>query len=217
MKTESWPMLRAMVGVGLVCGVLIVSVYQATKPVIARNRADALQAAIFEVLPGAKSSQAFRLVDGDTFEAVEGQAAPGDALVYAGYDASGNLAGFAIEGAGMGYQDTIRLLWGYDPAAQTVIGFHVLESKETPGLGDKITSDEAFLANFRALDVRLDSAGAKLANPVVAVKHGQKANDWQVDGITGATISSVAVSGILDQSAASWLPKIQKDLSVFKP
>ncbi|MEZ5361448.1 MAG: FMN-binding protein [Bryobacterales bacterium] len=193
---------------------MIVSVYQATKPVIARNRADA-GGAIF-VLPGAKkSSQAFRLVDGDRFEAVEGQAAPGDALVYAGYDASGSLAGFAIEGAA-GYQDTIRLLWGYDPTAQTVIGFHVLESKETPGLGDKITSDEGFLENFRALDVRLDAAGAKLANAVVAVKHGQKAQAWQVDGITGATISSVAVSGILDQSAAFWLPKIQKDLTVFE-
>ena len=61
MTGESWPMLRTMVGVGLVCGVLIVATYETTKPVIARNRAEALEAAIFQVLPAARSSRAFQL------------------------------------------------------------------------------------------------------------------------------------------------------------
>jgi len=34
-----WPLYRAMVGVGLLCGLLIVTVFQLTGPVIARNRA----------------------------------------------------------------------------------------------------------------------------------------------------------------------------------
>ena len=50
-RTRIWPMYRAMVGVGLACGLLIVGVFVGTKPVIARNRAEALRAAIFEVLP----------------------------------------------------------------------------------------------------------------------------------------------------------------------
>ena len=48
-----WPLYRALVGVGLVCGLLIVSVFVLTGPVIARNEAEALQRAVFQVLPGA--------------------------------------------------------------------------------------------------------------------------------------------------------------------
>ena len=40
-----WPMYRALVGVGLVCGFLIVSVYEVTRPVIEPGR-----------LPGARRS-----------------------------------------------------------------------------------------------------------------------------------------------------------------
>ena len=38
----------------------------------------------------------------------------------------------------------------------------VLESKETPGLGDKILHDRDFLANFESLDVSLKSDGSGL-------------------------------------------------------
>ena len=53
-------MYRALVGVGLLCGLLIVSVFELTRPVIERNQAQALQRAIFQVLPGARSSATFR-------------------------------------------------------------------------------------------------------------------------------------------------------------
>ncbi len=214
-KPASWPMLRTMVGVGLACGMLIVSTYEATKPVIARNRAEALQAAIFQVLPGAAASRTFRLEASGGFSPVEGEAPAGAALVYAGYDDSGALAGFAISGAGMGYQDTITLLWGYTPEDEKAVGMRVLESKETPGLGDKIITNADFLGNFDALDVSLDPAAARLANAVVAVKHGEKTDPWQVDGITGATISSVAVADIINDSAAFWLPLIRENLAGF--
>ena len=42
-QPSSWPLYRALVGVGIVCGLLIVSVYVLTLPVIARNEAEALQ------------------------------------------------------------------------------------------------------------------------------------------------------------------------------
>ena len=44
-RPASWPMYRALVGVGVACGLLIVSVYVLTLPVIARNEAEALQKA----------------------------------------------------------------------------------------------------------------------------------------------------------------------------
>lgn len=217
MNTDSWPMLRGMVGVGLVCGVLIVSIHEATKPVIARKQTEALKAAIFQVLPGAASSKTFQFLDSVGFRALEGPVPAGAALVHAGYDEAGALTGIAIEGAGMGYQDTIRLLWSYAPAEETVIGFQVIESKETPGLGGKIGSDASFQENFEKLDVRLNADGARLANAVVAVKRGEKTQPWQVDGITGATISSAAVANIVHNSASFWLPRIQEHLDVFEP
>mgnify|MGYP001819767922 FL=1 len=138
--TSTWQMYRAMVGVGICCGLLIVSVYQITLPVIAQNKAEALQAAIFNVLPDARTSKTFRLNDADAFELLEGEAA-GARLVYAGYDDDEQLVGLAIEAQGMGYQDVIALIYGYSFAEEAIIGIQVLESKETPGLGDKIETD----------------------------------------------------------------------------
>jgi electron transport complex protein RnfG len=205
-------MYRSMVGIGIVCGALIVSAFQWTAARIERNKADALQRAIFRVVPGAQSTKTFRLAGEDGFEIPAGDAR-GQRLVYGAYDEAGQLLGVAVEGRGMGYQDVIRVLWGYSPPSQTIVGFVVLESKETPGLGDKIIKDPDFLANFRALDVALAPDGASLANRIRAVKRGQKEHAWQVDGITGATVSSKAVAAILDASASEWLPRIRRGLS----
>ena len=213
-----WPMYRAMVGVGLLCGLLIVGVFQLTGPVIARNRAEALERAIFQLLPEARSRATFSWVDDERFLPLEaaGGDSEGGGVAHAGYDGEGALVGFALEGSGMGYQDVIHLLYGYSFAEDAVVGIRVLESRETPGLGDRIETDPAFLANFEALDVRLDAAGDGLAHAIEAVKHGAKSQPWQVDGITGATISSVAVARILDESASLWIPRIRDRLADFR-
>jgi len=207
----AWPMFRAMVGIGLIGGLLIVTAFELTFEKIEKNKAEALQRAIFHVLPGATTSQPYRLADGDRFERLQGGAQVskgGDRLVYAGFDASGALVGLAIEAQGMGYQDTIRVLYGYSPGAGAIVGMEVLESKETPGLGDKIIVDPGFLKNFERLAVVLDAAGTALEHAIVAVKHGEKRDPWQVDGITGATVSSKAVANLLDASVRTWAPKI---------
>jgi electron transport complex protein RnfG len=207
-----------MVGVGLGCGLLIVGVYQLTKPAIERNEAEALQRAILHVLPEARSSATFLLDEdgGFTALAAEEPLAPTAEVVHAGYDEGGRLTGLAIEARGMGYQDVIRLLYGYSHERQAVVGIRILESKETPGLGDRIGTDPAFLANFEALDVRLDGGAAGLANRIEAVKSGEKESAWQVDGITGATISSEAVADMLDRSADAWIPRIRARLDDFR-
>jgi electron transport complex protein RnfG len=203
-----WQMYRAMVGVGLMCGVLIVGVFQWTRPIIERNKAEALQRAIFDVLPAATSSATFRLEASGHFEATpSGQ--PGDQLVYAGYDSTRNLVGVAIEAQGMGYQDVIRVLYGYSFDKEAIIGIRVLDSKETPGLGDRIESDPEFRKNFESLDVSLSDDPSQLRHAIEAVKHGEKQHAWQVDGITGATISSVAIANLLNRSASWWIPRIR--------
>ncbi|MCP5195165.1 MAG: FMN-binding protein [Pseudomonadales bacterium] len=206
-RPPALPMYRALVGVGLVCGLLIVTVFVLTGPVIARNEAAALQAAVFEVLPGAASSVSLVLSeDGSLRPAADGD--DPQAMVHAGYDAMGELLGIAIPAQGMGYQDVIRILYGYSPAGEAIVGMRVLASKETPGLGDKIEKDPAFLANFRALDVALTADGQSLAHPVSVVKSGAKTSPWQIDGITGATISSKAIGNMLRHSTAYWVPRL---------
>lgn len=209
------PMLVAMVGGGLICGLLIVLAYQGTKPIIQKNQVEARQAAVFEVLPGAVETRTFHMGEDGHFSVVPDDS-QGEGLAFAGFDAQGQLIGIALEGSGMGYQDTIRLLYGYSPEQQAVIGIKVLESRETPGLGTRVESDPGFLKNFEKLDVRLDAAGQALAHPIAAVKSGTKTDPWQIDCITGATISSTAVSTILRDSTAWWVPRLQASIQDFR-
>ena len=137
--------------------------------------------------------------------------------VFAGFDQAGKLVGLAIEARAMGYQDFIQLLYGYSIDTQAIIGIRVLESRETPGLGDRIESDANFLRNFEHLDVSVDSAGTQLAHPIEFVKPGAKSADWQIDGITGATISSRATAGMIRDSAAHWIPLVYPRRSDFRP
>lgn len=207
-KTKIWPMYRAVVGVGIFCALVIVLVFELTRPIIERNRIELRKQAIFDVLPAAKRTATFRQTDSGSFELVSGDAEQGK-LVFAGYDDNDQLIGLAIEAQAMGYADVIRLIYGYSFEDQAVIGIRVLESRETPGLGDRIEKDEQFLKNFESLDVRLAAGGDSLAQPVEFVKQGQKTAAWQVEGISGATISSQATATMLGESTVEWIPRVQ--------
>jgi electron transport complex protein RnfG len=201
-------MYRALVGIAAGCGLLIVTVFLVTAPIIRDNRAAQLEAAVFAVVPGAVSKASFRYVDGEGLLPADDGSDPASS-VHAAYDANGALLGVAIPGRAMGYADFIDALYGYDPDSETVVGLQVLASKETPGLGDKIEKDPNFVANFTALDLRLDASGTALAHPPVAVANGTREQPWEIDGITGATISSKAIAALLRDSAALWLPRLR--------
>ncbi len=212
----AWPMIRAMAGVGMLCGLLIATAHITTRPIIERNEAEALREAVFQVLPGAVSSASQRWLEEGRFAPVAADGAKGSAMrVHLGYDAAGALVGVAIESAGMGYQDVIRVLYGYSPGASAIVGLRVLESRETPGLGDRIETDPVFRANFEALDVSLTADGAQIAHPIELVKPGEKEAAWQIDSITGATISSEAIARILRESTMIWIPRIERQRSDF--
>ena len=208
-------MLIAMVGIGVICALLIVLSYEGTKERIEVLKAEALEKAVFKVIPGISKTRIFELNADGTFAPSDGKGKD-KTLVFAGYDDKDVFKGIAIEASGQGYADILRILYGYDPETQTVVGFYVLESKETPGLGDKIEKNETFLANFNALTVALTADLNEIQNPVVTVKSGMKANPWEVDGITGATISSRAVGNIIAESTAKMVPLAYKQQEVFK-
>lgn len=207
-------MVSTMGGIGLVCGILIVLTFQLTLPVITKNKAEALERAIFEVVPGATGKSTFILADG-ALKPFEGDQTTAMKF-YACYDDDKNLVGVAMEASGSGFQDVLKLIYGYSTDKRAVVGMKVLESKETPGLGDKIEKDAEFRSNFDALEVQPDDTGAGIINPIVLVKPGEKTDPWQIQSITGATISSRAVTTILEKSTAVNIPIIFKNLETLK-
>ena len=206
--TSAWSMYRAIVGIGALCALLIVTVYQTTAARIAENQARFLALAISEVLPVAQSTVAVVLAeDGRLEEATDAPALP----VFLGYDANDELVGAVVTAQGMGYQDNIRVLYAYSFELDAIVGFMVLESKETPGLGDRVETEAHFIANFEKLDATVTSDGKSLLHPIVTVKQGAKTEAWQIDGITGATITSEAIGEILNDSANAWVPVLEQN------
>jgi electron transport complex protein RnfG len=127
--------------------------------------------------------------------------------VYLGYDAAGQPVGFAITAAEPGFQDLIRLIFGYEAASGEVLGMEVLENKETPGLGDKIVKDASFVAEFE---------GARA--PLLGVKPGAGEGDpGEVDMITGATISSRAVISIINHRLERLDPLLRSYVAAEHP
>jgi electron transport complex protein RnfG len=212
-QTPSWAMLRTLGGIASLSGLLVVLVYQVTLPIIAENQRVRTERAVFQVIPGAVSKRDFVLTDQGL--APTGEGAQGE-TVYAAYDATGQLKGIAFPGAAQGYSDVIRFLFGYDPGCQCIVGIRVLKSTETPGLGDKIEKDPAFLANFESLDAKPNADGSGLANPIVTVKHGTKTDPWQIDAISGATISSNATGRALNHAAERLVPAVQRSLDLLR-
>jgi electron transport complex protein RnfG len=213
---ESGPaMLTTLALVAGLSGLLVVLTDQITRPMIAQNQRLAIDRALFRVLPGAVSRRDFR-VDGQRLVSLDTMNTEGGDRLYAAYDQQGQLAGVAVEAAIQGYQDLIRVLYGYDPACQCIRGMEVLKMAETPGIGDKIARDPDFRKNFIQLDARLNGAGTDLVEQIVTVPHGSKTNLWEIDAISGATISSAAVGRMLNDSARHMLPLILQHLEQLR-
>jgi electron transport complex protein RnfG len=172
---------------------------------VTANKKLALERAVFKVIPGASSVREFVVGTGGVQPAENG-VPEGAVKLYAAYDQAGGLKGLAAEGAAKGYADTVRVLYAYDPEKQAITGLGVVSMRETPGIGDKIYTDAAFLKNFEALDARLGDDLKALANAIKVVKHGSKQNPWEIDAIAGATVTSKAVGKGINDSAQKLLP-----------
>ncbi len=109
--------------------------------------------------------------------------------------------GWVLPAAGQGFADKIEILIGTDTQLNTILGLFVLSQKETPGLGNFIT--EAWFRDrfkMQALD-----------QPLTVIKAGLKAGPGQIEALTGATISSEAVSGIVNKAIAQFGSKLREE------
>jgi len=94
---------------------------------------------------------------------------------YEGFDKNGKKIGYAFRVSPQGYGGAIDMAVGIDIQGR-VLGIKIISMKETPGLGSK-ASEPSFLAQF---------TGKTSISPLKAKK--------DIDAITGATITSQAVS-----------------------
>lgn len=215
-ESPAGAMIRTLGLVSAICGLIIVGAYQSTYDAVAANKRIATERAVFKVIPAAQSIAEYVALPSGGIEVKVGAGdtalAPGAVKFFAAYDENGKLAGIAAEGAAKGYADTVRIMFGYSPGCQCVIGIGVVAMRETPGIGDKIITDGAFVANFKELDARLNADLSALANEVKAVKHGSKTHPWQIDAIAGATITSRAVGKAINDSAQILLPRLLPNL-----
>lgn len=188
-QVSPFKLISTLTVFGAVAGLLIVVVFQLTQPAILRNQAAATETAIRQVLVGGTEYQTLFVHEGKLVADVPvGVDTVPMEKVYTAKDAEGKQMGYAILGTEPGFADNIKLIFGYDAAAKQVLGLLVIEQKETPGLGDKIVKDTAFVNGF-----------TRVTAPLKGVKVGQgKGTADEVDMITGATISSRITIGIIN-------------------
>jgi electron transport complex protein RnfG len=205
---RSWKLLAMMTGGGAIAGLLIVSVYTMTLPHIEEHQGEVMQAAIREVLKAPASYDTLYLADGKLVKTLpSGASAKTTEKVYLGHDASGRRIGFALGGTENGFQDPVTVMFGYDAGARKLIAMKVIANKETPGLGNKIETDSAFVNGF-----------VNASTPLNGVKKDRgKGGPTDVVMITGATISSRAVIRIINNTIARWQPLMDAYREEAKP
>jgi len=203
-KVSTFRLVATLAVAGVLAGILLALVNEHTKPIIDAYRAEQLRIAVYEVLPGAERYSTFYLVDGQLTPALPAGAKESEyKRIYAGYGQDGEPVGIAVSRGESGFQDIVLVILGFNPAQGTLTGMKVLESKETPGLGDKIFKDKDFVDQF--------FAGPEL--PLVPVKAGSgKGQPNEIDTITGATISSKTVTRIINNAVAEWTPLLEQGI-----
>ncbi|MCP4375602.1 MAG: FMN-binding protein [bacterium] len=100
------------------------------------------------------------------------------------------VIGYMLRASGMGYVDKIEVLIGVDARATKITGIYVLAQIETPGLGNKIRSEDfegQFVNKLTAKDIEV-------------IKTAPKSDSNDIQAITSATISSKAVCDIVNNA-----------------
>ena len=156
---------------------LLAATYSYTRDIIREREEKTLRDARISVL---KEADSFEEADLSLFGFE-----PSVESVFVGKDKDGKTAGAVVTVNRRGYGDKIRMSVGVT-ADGTIQGVVILENQETPGLGGKI-SEAGFISQFKALFSEEELTVAKKA----------KSEAYEIEAISGATISSSAViSGV---------------------
>ena len=178
----------------VVFGSALALMYASTNPKYEANQADATVESIARTIPGAAEAANLQTPKVTLQDGRE---------VYKVLDGTKPL-GWAYAAKGKGFGGDIKLLVGLNPKADGVVGIDVLEDVETPGFGHSI-NEESWKSKFRPRN----GVPLPLDKPLVVIKTTPKPdNPYQIQAITGATISSKAVVEIINSTA----PKVAGQL-----
>ncbi|MFH1407365.1 MAG: RnfABCDGE type electron transport complex subunit G [Candidatus Omnitrophota bacterium] len=163
----------------LITSAFLSGAYYLTKPRIEKQRELEEKQALDVVMPQA----------GGNFEEVKKD---GELLYYKCFSdqTKQKLIGFVFKAQAKGYSSRINILAGVDLSGK-ITGIKILSQEETPGLGARITEPQ-FYGQF---------AGKKIDELVVLRQKNQK----NIEAITGATISSEAVTKAVRERAQAIL------------
>lgn len=174
-------MIIVLTTVGLISGGFLAGVAKLTKERIALNIQAEIEEAIEEVVDDAEVSTVLYEEE--------------DLVIYRELEENGDLAGFAIQATGVGFQDKITLMFGLDETLTKITGLTIIDQKETPGLGAKITEWDSFLQFWEERDA---TGMLSLRKPPVRTPEELLATE--INSITAATISSRKVLDIVNLS-----------------
>jgi len=168
-------MISVLTIIGVISGAALVLMYGYANPLIEKNKKDEIKKSIFKIFPEGKSYTSETIAEVDVFRVKNDK---------------GAFIGYAFLAEGNGYQGVIEMMAGLSPDRETIVGLEILDSQETPGLGQEIATD-AFTSQFKAL---------KVAPEITYVKNVKPTKPNEIQAITGATISSRAVCEILNDT-----------------
>lgn len=171
---QSWLLIAASFFFGL----LIAATNAALSDRIEMNKVTKLTNLAQDLLPQAEKFVPVK-------EQIEIEAFDGRPEVAAVYEAvtDSNTVGWAFKAVGSGFADKIELVVAVDKDFETLAGFDVLMSNETPGFGDQIK--ESYFRN--------QFAGAPAAQLSLVNTGNLEEIDEKIVAISGATVSSTAV------------------------
>ena len=152
--------------IAAICAGLVGFVNEITKEPIEKQKMEAKQEAMINVLPSADSFEEAEAND----EIEEVQIGSKD----------GEKVGYALTVVSKGYADPIEIMVGITSDG-VIEGIEILASNETPGLGDN-ASEPSFTDQF------------KEKSTILKVSTSGASSDDEISAITGATVTSVAIT-----------------------
>lgn len=97
-------------------------------------------------------------------------------------------------------------IWGYvalNEDRNTIFGVYFSHASETPGLGAEIKENKAFQQSFQGKKV---ADGGKIALNLVKFNTADKSSSFEVDGVSGATMTSNGVNKMMNDVLTAYLP-----------
>jgi len=170
-------MIVALAMVGILSGVALTFVYMYAAPRIKINLNKETQRAVRNIFPDLEKTTIIKKHTNMFEDIIKVD------------DKDGKLLGYAFFAEGNGYQGSIKIMVGIDAGLSKLHGIEILESQETPGLGAEI-AEKPFRRQFDGLSV---------TQPIAYVKNRKPTKPYEIEAITGATISSRAIVNMLNK------------------